>query len=259
MTNIGKTHKKSADSTCYVTNCEMTGGAAGYIWSSSRQPWELHNLTVYVTHYYHTVIHAANMTGFRMSHVRVRAWAFLGGGIGKKMAVFSFAWPLCLSFVPSLSWQIVDRNDKKLKNEGGVTSLSGSMAGLSDADMAAQSWLTKRVFNYSYSSPRGDLLMIENCTDFQVVDNDLVATWTAVEIHNSDHGVVARNELWPGTHGCHGLIDIFAVTFEHNRCVGAVQGSRLYLKYAYHLYQAWNTELVTWGGAPPAIILVYLD
>jgi hypothetical protein len=38
------------------------------------------------------------------------------------------------------------------------------------------------------------------------------------------------------------------VTFEHNRCVGAVQGSRLYLKYAYHFFQAWNTELVTWGG-----------
>ena len=38
------------------------------------------------------------------------------------------------------------------------------------------------------------------------------------------------------------------MTFEHNRCVGAVQGSRLYLKYAYHFYQAWNTELVTWGG-----------
>ena len=44
------------------------------------------------------------------------------------------------------------------------------------------------------------------------------------------------------------MINIFAVTFEHNRCVGAVQGSRLYLKYAYHFYQAWNTELVTWGG-----------
>lgn len=44
------------------------------------------------------------------------------------------------------------------------------------------------------------------------------------------------------------MINIYAVTFEHNRCVGAVQGSRLYLKYAYHFYQAWNTELVTWGG-----------
>ena len=60
----------------------MTGGAAGYVWSSSRQPWGLHNLTIYVTHYYHTVVHAANVSGFRMSHVRVRAWAFLGGGIG---------------------------------------------------------------------------------------------------------------------------------------------------------------------------------
>ena len=58
----------------------MNDGAAGYIWSSSRQPWGLRDLTVYVTHYYHTVIHAANVSGFRMSHVRVRAWAFLGGG-----------------------------------------------------------------------------------------------------------------------------------------------------------------------------------
>ena len=28
---------------------------------------------------------------------------------------------------------------------------------------------TKRVFNYSYGSPRGDLLMIENCTDCERV------------------------------------------------------------------------------------------
>ena len=142
-----------------------------------------------LSHYYHTVIHAANVTGFRMSHVRVRAWAFLGGGIG-------------------------------------------SMAGLQPNDIASSSWLSKRVFNYSYGSQRGDLLMVENCTDFAITDNDLVATWTGVEIHNSDHGVVARNDIWPGTHGCHGMINIYAVTFEHNRCVGAVQGSRLYLKYA---------------------------
>ena len=37
------------DSTCYVTNCHMHGGAAGYVWSSSRQPWGLHNLTIYVS------------------------------------------------------------------------------------------------------------------------------------------------------------------------------------------------------------------
>ena len=113
---------------------------------------------------------AANVTGFRMSHVRVRAWAFLGGGIG-------------------------------------------SMAGLQPKDIAAQTWLSKRVFNYSYSSQRGDLLMVENCTDFSITDNDLMATWTGVEIHNSDHGIVARNEIWPGTHGCHGMINIYVSPF----------------------------------------------
>lgn len=49
-------------------------------------------------------------------------------------------------------------------------------------------------------------------------------------------------------HDRRGLINVHAFIFEHNRCVGAVRGSRLYLKYAHHLYQAHNTELVTWGG-----------
>ena len=71
------------------------------------------------------------------------------------------------------------------------------------------------------------LLSAENAAPVAVTDNDLVATWTGVEVHNSNHGIVARNDIWPGTHGCHGMINIYAVTFEHNRCVGAVQGSRL--------------------------------
>ena len=83
------------------------------------------------------------------------------------------------------------------------------MAGLQPKDIAAQTWLSKRVFNYSYGSQRGDLLMVENCTDFSITDNDLVATWTGIEIHNSDHGIVARNDIWPGTHGCHGMINIY--------------------------------------------------
>ena len=87
------------------------------------------------------------------------------------------------------------------------------MAGLQPKDIAAQTWLSKRVFNYSYSSQRGDLLMVENCTDFSITDNDLMATWTGVEIHNSDHGIVARNEIWPGTHGCHGMINIYVSPF----------------------------------------------
>ena len=42
------------DAHCYVTNCHMNGGAAGYVWSSAQQPWGIHNLTIYVTHYGHT-------------------------------------------------------------------------------------------------------------------------------------------------------------------------------------------------------------
>lgn len=153
----------------------MTSEAAGCVWSSSRQPRGLHNPTIYVTHVYHTAVNAANTTGFRISHVSVRAWAFLGGSIGS----------------------MVGLSRRGHRRAGlSVYYLTSAASALScmclliirASQYLPQVWLDKRVFNYLCGSTRSDLLMVANCTDFAVTDNDLIATWTGVEVHNSDHG-----------------------------------------------------------------------
>ena len=106
--------------------------------------------------------------------------------------------------------------------------------------------------DYSYGD-RGNVVNVENATDFRIEECDLIGTWTVIEVHNSSYGVVARNALGAGSHGCHGFISVDHVIFEHNRCVGLLQGARHYLKYAYHLWEGYNTNRISWGGSREAM------
>ena len=168
-------------------------------------PWALEDLTLYVTHYYRSVVHALSPVGFRMARVRVRAWAYFGMGVAQMMS--------------------------PLENES------------TDA---------RNANDYSYGD-RGNVVNVENATDFRIEECDLIGTWTVIEAHNSSYGVVSRNALGAGSHGCHGFISVDHVIFEHNRCVGLLQGARHYLKYAYHLWEGYNTNRISWGGSREAM------
>lgn len=90
----------------------------------------------------------------------------------------------------------------------------------------------------------GDVLLIENTTNFAVLDCDLYGLSHCITINNSSQGVLQRNTI----HGGHGpgLVNVHHLITENNFQGSTWEGASWYFKYGYHIFHSSNTERHSW-------------
>ena len=94
----------------------------------------------------------------------------------------------------------------------------------------------------------GEVLLIENSTNFAVTDSDLYGLSHVVVINNCTHGVLSRNSF----HGGHapGLVNVDHLICENNYMSSSWEGASWYFKYGWHIFHSQNTERFNFVGEP---------